>query len=322
MIRLRFVSLALFVSLLASAAFAWNQAGHMTTAAIAYDTLKKDNPQALAKVLTTLRQHPQFDTMWAKQINRVDPADQDEALFMLAARWPDDIRDNPDYNHGEWHYIDYPFKPAGQPDSVLAPPPVEPNLEVAYRNNIDVLKRPDSTPGEQAIALCWIMHLTGDSHQPLHSVSLFTTDFTTPSGDKGGNLEYIRAKADSQPIKLHKFWDDLVIGSLDTREVHKKAIELRANYPRVQLDKQPKAVTPDDVQKWIQESFQLAKSDVYLQGKLPFSTQRNDAPVLPDDYIAKAKVTGERRATQSGYRMADVLLKVAPNLHGKVAPAK
>ncbi|HEY2881539.1 MAG TPA: S1/P1 nuclease [Pirellulales bacterium] len=311
MIRFRKPALAIALILLAAgSALAWNQAGHMTTAAIAYDTLKKGNPQALAAILAILHEHPHYEKRWANLLSKVTPEDRDEALFMKAAQWPDDIRDDPDYNHGEWHYIDYPYKPPGQPASVETVPPKQPNIEIAFRTNMDVLKKQDSTNAEKAVALCWLMHLTGDSHQPLHSVTLFTTDFPAPEGDRGGNQEFIRATDGAKPIKLHKFWDDLVISSLDTREVHKKAIELRAKYPREELDKQPKSVTADDFPKWIQESFELAKKDAYQFGKLPMSTTAAKAPVLTAAYVANAKELGERRATLAGYRMADVLGKL------------
>ena len=314
------LSLSAAVSLPATC-LAWTQAGHMTTGAVAYDTLKEDDPQALAKILATLRQLPTYKSMWTRQLERVDPADRDQAMFMLAARWPDDIRNNPDYDHPDWHYVDFGFKPAGQPDSVEIAPPPDPNILTAYRQNLEVLKKPEAPAGDKAIALCWIMHLTGDSHQPLHAVSLFSTEYPGPKGDQGATKAFIRVKSDSRRINLHHFWDDLVIGSDDTREVKKKAIELRAAYPRKDLDPHPDEVTGNDMDKWIQESLELAKANVYLDGKLATSPDRDSAPVLPEDYIPKSKTVGERRATQSGYHMADILKKVAPDLASAPEPA-
>ncbi len=270
---------ALFSTLAVSPVVAWNKAGHMTTAAIAYDTLKKDNPKALEKVILLLKQHPQFDKMWAKQLEKVDAADRDQALLMLAARWPDDIRDDPDYDHPDWHYIDFPFKPDDQPDSVKVAEPREPNAQTAFRLNVDVLEQKKSTPAEKAVALCWVFHLLGDVHQPLHSVSLFTTDFPGPKGDQGGTKMFIRAKGGANPITLHRFWDDLIGSDDDTREVKKVAIKLRTDFPQAQLDPQRRNVTPNDLPKWVQESFQSAKTDVYRQGKFVGSASRDEAVV-------------------------------------------
>jgi hypothetical protein len=51
-------------------------------------------------------------------------ASGDKMLFMLAARWADDIRTWDKAQHrGPWHYIDWPFKPDGQPGSVQTGPP-------------------------------------------------------------------------------------------------------------------------------------------------------------------------------------------------------
>ena len=41
---------------------------------------------------------------------------------------------------------------------------------------------------------------------------------------------------------------------------------------------------------WVQESFQLAKSDVYLEGKLKYGTDKENAALLPEDYVAKQYV--------------------------------
>jgi hypothetical protein len=301
-----FILLAIFA---VPSAWAWNKAGHMVTGAIAYDTLKKDNPQALEKVLAILKQHPQFEQKWARQLEQVAAEDRDQALFMLAARWPDDIRDDPEYNHPEWHYTDLPFKPADQPDSVKTEEPPDPNIQTAYRQNIDVLAQKKSSAAEKAVALCWILHLTGDVHQPLHTVSLFTTDYPGPKGDQGGTKMFIRAKPEAEPITLHKFWDDLITGTEDTRDVKKVAIELRTQYPHAQLDPQPKSVTPNDFPKWIQESFQLAKTDVYRQGKFAGSPKKENAPALPEGYIKQVQPVAQKRCALAGYRLADVLAK-------------
>ena len=68
--------------MLAAPAFAWNPAGHMTTAAIAYDVLKQENPQAAAKVVELLKQHPQYETKWARKLEKVAADDRDQALAL------------------------------------------------------------------------------------------------------------------------------------------------------------------------------------------------------------------------------------------------
>ena len=125
----RFFPLTLCVGLLVigavSSAWAWNYGGHMVSGSFAYDVLQKENPETLAKVLEILKQHPEFEQRWAKKLEKLDPDMRDRAIFMLAARWPDDVR-HTEYDHPLWHYIDLPYIPPGQPDTVKsADPPTQ-----------------------------------------------------------------------------------------------------------------------------------------------------------------------------------------------------
>jgi hypothetical protein len=62
----------------------------------------------------------------------------------------------------------------------------------------------NKTTSEKALFARYLVHLVGDIHQPLHSVSLYNTTF--PSGDRGGNsLKIIILNGTSQ--NLHSYWD-------------------------------------------------------------------------------------------------------------------
>ena len=83
-------------------------------------------------------------------------------LFML--RWADDIRTKAHSQHrGPWHYTDFPFKPDGQPASVITKPPPPVNILTALLENERVTKT-DSNAEKRAIALTWLFHLVGDVH--------------------------------------------------------------------------------------------------------------------------------------------------------------
>jgi hypothetical protein len=194
-----------------SPAPAWNKAGHMVSGAIAYDVLKADSPETVKAVVAMLKRHPHFAALWEKKLTGLAEEDRGKYLFMHAACWADDIRGSRKYDHPAWHYINNPFKPDGQPDSVKTAEPAEENIVQAYRLNLKRLQK--GAGEEQTVALCWIFHLIGDVHQPLHVTAMFTTDY--PNGDKGGNLVYIRAKEGNKPIKLHFFWDGLILGSMN-----------------------------------------------------------------------------------------------------------
>jgi len=104
------VSLALAVP----PASAWNIPGHMLSGAIAYQALQQENPQTIDKVKAVLEKHPWYVNHWQARVQDVPVADHRLVLFMQAARWADDIRNNDKQPHRAlWHYINWPLKPEG-----------------------------------------------------------------------------------------------------------------------------------------------------------------------------------------------------------------
>ena len=296
---------ALAVLLAAGPGLGWNRAGHMVTGAIAYDDLQTASPATIARVVAILRQHPQYESLWKSQIEGMaagtSAQDQERFLFMLAARWPDDVRGDSQFDHPVWHYIDIPYKPKRQPDSVLALAPPAENLLSAFKRNVAVVQSaaPDS---EKAVALCWIFHLLGDSHQPLHAVSLFTTEF--PKGDQGGNLFFIRADPSKPDTRnLHSYWDGILLTDDQYDPARMLAAKIESLHERAASTK-PVESRPE---KWVHQSFDLAVSMVYRKGKLKISTDKNQGTPLPPDYHDAAERLAERRAALAGYRLADFL---------------
>jgi hypothetical protein len=277
----------------------------MVSGAIAWSDLKQANATALARVVELLKVHPHFPTKWTTEITKpfVPPEERDLYLFMLAARWPDDIRGTQRYDRPPWHYINHPFLPAGGPTV----PPVDPTAEhirSAFAMNRAILQSA-APSSERAIALCWLFHLIGDVHQPLHTVTLLTTQFPAPQGDRGGTRFFIRVRPDRSTISLHEFWDDLVLGSTRFQTARNTATELRLRpaHARDQLAELAQA----QFEQWEQESFALAKEHVYRNGTLQGSTDENNGAVLPADYAQAMKPLGERRVTLAGYRLSDML---------------
>src|SRR5262245_13670239 len=108
---------------------------------------------------------------------------------MQAARWADDIRNNDKQHRALWHYINWPFKPDGQPPSVQTREPEAVNILTALAENQRIVAT-ENNAERKAIALAWLVHLIGDIHQPLHTAQLFTVDY--PKGDRGGNEICVR----------------------------------------------------------------------------------------------------------------------------------
>src|SRR5215471_15528100 len=130
--------LCIIPALCAPSAQAWDDVGHMTVAAIAYDRL---NPAIQYRVDGLLKLNPQYKA-WQGIAKGKDTG---RVAFMMAATWPDYIKRAPDYQddgdnpkgpdvaknvgysdrlmHKYWHYVDLPFSPDGSPTQ----PPKTPN---------------------------------------------------------------------------------------------------------------------------------------------------------------------------------------------------
>ncbi len=157
----------------------------MAVAGIAYDHL---TPKTKAAVDALLMRQKDYG-LWISEM----PAgytDKARFAFMKAATWPDDIRKTPD-DRPIWHYIDLPVIAPGYTPDPVALLPVKPNAETQIGAETTLLSSSTATDGERAIALCWVEHLVGDIHQPLHTASLYSPAF--PKGDRGGNSENLSA---------------------------------------------------------------------------------------------------------------------------------
>lgn len=296
-------SAALLVTLAAGPASAWNGGGHMVTGAIAYALLEKDAPDVLAKAVAVLQAHPQYDKLWKKGCEARPEEERGLYLFMVAGKWADDIRGS-DYDRPKWHYINYGFKPDGQPDTVKAgTPDPEQNIVLAYALNFDKLKAgPEAV--DRAVPLCWLFHLVGDVHMPLHATTLFTEAY--PDGDRGGNKFFVKVGPDGKGLNLHYLWDGLITGSTDFRDVKNLATELRLR-PEFARDKLTE-LAEESFENWAKvESFELAKTVVHRNGTLKGGTGEFSAVELPADYTKTGKALAERRGVLAGYRIAEKL---------------
>jgi hypothetical protein len=197
----------------------------MLSAAIAYQVLQQENPQTIEKIKPELEKHPWYSNQWQARLRDVPFGDRDIVLFMQATRWPDDIRTTDKQHHrAQWHYINWPFKPEGQPANVQIREPEPVNILTALAENEKVVK--NGADGERrAIALAWLFHLAGDIHQPLHSAQLFTVEY--PQGDRGGNEICVRVTQAGQPMDLHRFWDGVITSSSNLTRLRNEATALR-----------------------------------------------------------------------------------------------
>jgi hypothetical protein len=265
-----------------------------------------------------LRNHPRLNEDLLRDTDRAK--DSGIAIFLRAATWPDMVR-YPTHpmlhteNHPKWHYVDFPF----DLDGVHGPVPVldwngrsDPaNLPQAMQKMLADLKDPTIPKDRKAIDLCWVEHLVGDIHQPLHATSLFSNEY--PRGDQGGNLVFIKDAA-NVPMSLHMYWDDVVGMSLKYDRVRKIADRIEAEHPPAQL----KALVSDpSLVDWARESFELAKRVVYLNGSLPHASKTqaladpNSVPALSVEYQRQAIAAADAQVALAGGRLAVLLEQIS-----------
>ncbi|MFK7864205.1 MAG: S1/P1 nuclease, partial [Pseudohongiellaceae bacterium] len=191
--------------------FAWSSVGHRLTAAVAHHFIDEDTADLL---IDLLEQHPRFEEDFAAEmpsfIESADKQAKQQWLLGQAAYWPDIARGLPDaeramynrpswhYEQGEWvrdsaqsqgnHYVGIePFSDIqGKPSSSIRSEEAVGNLVTAIDYNTWVLANTNMSNAQRAVALCWVLHLMGDIHQPLHTGSLYSAH-TFERGDLGGN---------------------------------------------------------------------------------------------------------------------------------------
>jgi hypothetical protein len=304
------VVIALF---LPQTAAAWNNSGHMTVAAVAYMNL---SAPAKARVDALLRQHPDFDRIFAQGLPKDSP---DFALFvfMRAATWPDQIRDDPRFFddtktgavetpllagftdmkvHRPWHFVDEPFST----DGTLTVAATTPNALTQIVDLEKVLGDASVPEATQAYDLPWLLHLVGDIHQPLHCSSRFSALHT--AGDRGGN-SFQLSTTDKE---LHGFWDHALSNQEDPQSVKAMARSLIRKYGKdpVEVEVPSGPVSEDTVLGWIGESATLSRYVAYTvgdeKGNAPFTT-----PSAP--YRSTAHAIAEHRVAIAGYRLAALL---------------
>src|SRR5207248_1080686 len=112
---------------------------------------------------------------------------------------------------GEEHYVNVPLiDPKDRPffaGKTLISPDLT-NILCALKQRANDLQTRTAAAEDRAVAVCWIFHLVGDIHQPLHNVAYFSSDPAFVEGDRGGNKFGVRA--DGRKWNLHAFWDDLL----------------------------------------------------------------------------------------------------------------
>jgi hypothetical protein len=281
---------------------AWGTQGHMASGAIAYDILIKQDSAAIDAVAALMARHPDRARNDSK-LGDLTGADRMRRLFEVAARWPDDIRAT-GWNHTHWHHQlrvvsgwTWVTLRVGEADG-------------AFAHNLRIVRDAKADPGKRAIALCWVIHIAADMHQPLHAGHRMDARF--PITDKAGTIGWVRRADGAAPETFHHFWDtaaDRAASEADGADAIARAAEASLS-----LDAPLSRDTDFERQYrlWVRESERIAADVAYRGSGLEEARHRADAPVLAPDYAATAKTVSEQRLGQAGARIAAILAAIFP----------
>jgi hypothetical protein len=282
--KIRAVDLPLILALsfAPQSTLAWGYEGHKVVAAIARSYLTR---AALAKV----------DALLAADTDTLEPHD-----MASAATWADTYRKD----HREtasWHFVDLELdRPDGATACFGYPPSAVPaSAGPAQDCLVDRLSAfekeladPATPQPERIMALKFVLHFVGDVHQPLHA---------SDNHDRGGNC--IRVAIGPRPSNLHSYWDTGVIVEMG------RDSEVLAEKLRVQITPELRARwEKGDPESWAEESYKIAKSEVYSLGSKPGCESIDRSPLVPRAaYDTNAQSVAAVQLEKAGVRLAWVL---------------
>jgi hypothetical protein len=288
--------------------YCWNNTGHMVTARLAWRKLSDEQRSSATAIL---KKHPHYDEFL--KADQPSGYSEDEWVFLRAATWPDWVRSHhtADFHHATWHYINYPFvAPGSKIDPAKHQPPKE-EANIVWALPLAIAKAKNGTQEDRAIYLCWILHLLGDIHQPLHTTALFSGSF--PAGDRGGNLAYVVLHDGANKTKLHPMWDGL-LGKSTSQSALERVVKQVEALPKKDQDAIKQSVEANkSIESWAKESFEIAKQSAYLDGKLPVGDGHEDAadiPVAPADYVRNSGHVARVQVAKAGLRLATTIADV------------
>lgn len=273
---------------------AWNSTGHMIVAAIAYDQM---NTELQHTVRDILRKHPMYDN-WMQEMP--EQFNEGAYLMMKSSLWPDRIRrTDSHFDHSEWHYVNFFInRETGMIDTTRQ----SPENDIIWGIDKSIEHLVTGNPLEQAAYLSWLNHLVADIHQPLHCASVISEEY--PEGDRGGNGHWVIAN--SEPIKLHFYWDMLPGKVSDYEDLKNAVVRLTGHFP----DTDFALNSTTDHYDWALESLQIVYEKVHLKLQLPVAYTPAEAKLLTEEYQLMAGEIYKRRIMLAAYRLKTLLQAV------------
>lgn len=322
------IRIVFFIAILLSTtqAFAWNATGHRLVALIAYEQLDETNRTNITSIL---KKHKRFNSDFMDRMPQKIKDDSEQVqemwIFLQAAIWPDIARgfsgeDRKKYHHSTWHYIYEPRYLSVEDQEWFGDNvPVylnkewksgmrskKMNIVQALKKCTAKLKDSQTSKRDKALYLCWLFHLVGDLHQPLHSTALFTQG-RFKEGDKGGNGIPIKNKKN-----VHSLWDGILGKSKSIKVLSNKVNNYLSDEDLLKAGE--KAVESLMFVDWLNESYEAAWKYVYSEDILEEVASKEDdlekdldSIELSDDYFKAAEQVATERVVQAGFRLSKLI---------------
>ncbi|WP_010588245.1 S1/P1 nuclease [Schlesneria paludicola] len=315
---MRWVMMIVCVVSFTSPCSAWWESGHHLISLLAYEQLSDEEQETFRTVLAA---HPRFAVDFVLPANVNGEFEAMEWRIGRAGYWPDVARSQPAFDRPSWHYQLGATLVVGTVENVPPNPGPLPegatldsaNLHLAQAVALsrNVLHDKTQPAADRAVALCWLIHLAGDAHQPCHAGSLYRP-VVFPNGDRGAN--WIPTK---QVGNLHALWDSLLGQQFDAGDIRRRVREIQIDQPLVE-SAQIATNDPDglDPLRWLKESAEFGRSHVYteevlaaVEAAVTREGHRLEMIDLPEQYLKAAGRVARQRAAFAGFRLAAMLKK-------------
>ncbi len=320
-----FAAVVGILGLLILPARAWNNVGHRTVAELAWRQLTPTQRQAASELL---RQHPHYKEFLAADISK--GAGKDEWVFLTAAVWPDWVRPakkgQPHKPESVTKYdlyphaIGYPFLGPGETDRELLEKfhISKPNAEMVLSNCVATLRNPKASAHDRAVSLCWVLHLYGDLHQPLHAASRVSRAHPHGEGLGGGDIVL---NGQGNETDLHSFWDRLPGVDPEYSTIKSLADSLQSD-AELKPEKLAELREHTSIPAWVQDSYHLAVNFAYAPNHVRYVREETlkekktpdvVIPKVSDEYVAGAHKIARRQLVLASQRLLIVLRQVWQN---------
>ncbi|CRG95638.1 p1/s1 nuclease, putative [Plasmodium gallinaceum] len=315
----RFIfSFILFNLLIFKKITCWSDEGHMLISAIAYRGLTDEERAVLDKIFMNYKEdnhfnHPVLGSIWPDHIKSFD------------YKYPNNERriDAIDLMNG-WHFINIPYNP------------LQVHIDLFYKyyykkteHGLSVLKytfktlkninkkENHGTYFAYNFHLRFFIHIFGDLHQPLHTITFYNENFL--EGDHGGND--ISVRYNNNVDKLHYLCDTVFHSrakkwpQITLDEIFNEADSLMRSYPREyfgnRLEKEMDEIEYLDF--IVNESY--SKAVDYIYSNFPHdSLNKETTYVLSNFFVINLKKLLNEQIVLGGYRLTRYLKIMIDNV--------